>query len=343
MYAKMSVFHWHITDTDSFPLELTKIPDITKFGAFSEDEIYHVEEIKEFLHYAAMRGVRVIPEIDMPAHTLSWGFSPEYKEIIACGGDGVINPTMQKTKNVLDAIWGEIMEVFKDEYVHFGFDEVPLDCWGPVVQDLINKAKAANTTAEFIDTKDLAIAFKASLKERTPGKKHMVWYRGGEQVPFGEDEVLQFWDGANGVTSAMDQRPNNTFVVSPLDTFYLDCGVGNAFGDGSWCGGWHGWRTMYDFDPFQRFDHKHQNQLLGAEGTLWSERANADVLEARIWPRLLSLSERFWSNFTDAETGVNQNHFMYLRIQEMINRMRFKGIKSEPITSGLCEREGNCF
>jgi len=187
----------------------------------------------------------------------------------------------------------------------------------------------------------LATAFKTSLKDRTPGKKHVVWYRGGEQVPYTEDEVLQFWDGSNGINSAMEQKPKNSFIVSPMDALYLDCGVGNAFGDGSWCGSWHGWRTIYDFDPFTRIDKKLHNRLLGAEGALWSERANGDVLEARIWPRMLSLAERFWSNFTSSEH--NQNHFMYLRIHEMINKMRFKGIRSEPITSGLCERQGNCF
>lgn len=76
MYNKMNVLHWHIVDEDSFPLVLKSHPELAEYGAFSDEEVYTPEDVKEIVKYAMIRGVRVIPELDTPGHAASWGKSP---------------------------------------------------------------------------------------------------------------------------------------------------------------------------------------------------------------------------------------------------------------------------
>ena len=123
-----------------------------------------------------------------------------------------------------------------------------------------------------------------------------------------------------------------------MDIFYLDCGTGNAFGDGSWCGNLHGPFAMYGYDPISSIPANNSRNVLGAEVCMWSERANGDVLEARLWPRVYAMGERFWSNFTNAIVEL----VWQKRMVKFIKHIRELGIKSEPITSGLCERTNSC-
>ena len=67
-YSKMNVFHWHISDTQSFPLELPSLPNFSYYGAYSPEEIYTAKDVSELVAYAEDRGVRIIPELDAPAH-----------------------------------------------------------------------------------------------------------------------------------------------------------------------------------------------------------------------------------------------------------------------------------
>jgi len=87
MFNKMNVLHWHITDDQSFPLELKSFPNITKFGAYSDQEHYTAANVARIINYALMRGIRVIPEFDTPGHTSAWARNPEFSQIgLACGG-----------------------------------------------------------------------------------------------------------------------------------------------------------------------------------------------------------------------------------------------------------------
>ena len=132
MYNKMSVLHWHITDEDSFPLILNKHPEIAHYAAYSEEETYTVEEAKEVVRYAFVRGIRVIPELDTPGHAASWGKAPQNMKI-ACtfnrrGYMGPLDITLTQTYEVLRDVLTEISEIFIDPIIHFGGDEVSLTC-----------------------------------------------------------------------------------------------------------------------------------------------------------------------------------------------------------------------
>lgn len=79
----MNIFHWHVVDEDSFPLELQSHPELAEYASFSLHETYSIKEVKDFIRYAMVRGVRIIPEIDTPGHSASWGKAPQNSKV-AC-------------------------------------------------------------------------------------------------------------------------------------------------------------------------------------------------------------------------------------------------------------------
>lgn len=94
--------------------------------------MYSEEDVKGIILYARSRGIRVIPEIDTPAHSESWGRSEKYHGItLNCDGNyqGQLNPTLNLTWKVLEGVFGYVNQTFRDDYIHFGGDEVEYDCW----------------------------------------------------------------------------------------------------------------------------------------------------------------------------------------------------------------------
>lgn len=120
----MNVLHWHIVDEQSFPCGSDKYPQLAEKGAYSHDAIYSTKDMKDIVKYAYDRGVRVIPEWDIPGHG-SWGHG--MPDVMGC--DIVLDPTQNRTYEFLNSFFEEMMGIFRDEYVHLGGDEVDYTCW----------------------------------------------------------------------------------------------------------------------------------------------------------------------------------------------------------------------
>ena len=121
-----------MVDEDYFPIVLKSHPEMAKYGGINEVEIYTIDDIKEVVRYAMVRGVRVIPEIDTPYHAASWGRA-QVNSDIACTSDttfrGSLDVTMDRTFQVIKDIFEELIPLFPDPYVHMGgYDPVPFDC-----------------------------------------------------------------------------------------------------------------------------------------------------------------------------------------------------------------------
>ncbi len=82
--AKFNVFHWHMVEDESFPIELKRFPAMWKNGAFKEGETYSRDQIRQIVDYAARLAIRVIPEFDNPGHSRAIGFDPYFTEIVRC-------------------------------------------------------------------------------------------------------------------------------------------------------------------------------------------------------------------------------------------------------------------
>mmetsp|Transcript_19434 Transcript_19434/g.24012 ORF Transcript_19434/g.24012 Transcript_19434/m.24012 type:complete len:657 (+) Transcript_19434:88-2058(+) len=137
--AKMNVMHLHLTDSQSFPVLLSSIPQLATLGAFDfPAQVYTPADLRELVQYAKLFGVRIIPEIDIPAHTLSWGKAfPEI--IVHCSNVGtqassasdvpLLDPSKPHTFAVVRKVLTEIASIFPDELLHLGSDEVHFKCW----------------------------------------------------------------------------------------------------------------------------------------------------------------------------------------------------------------------
>ncbi|CAF2080070.1 unnamed protein product [Rotaria magnacalcarata] len=130
-YNKLNVFHWHIVDDQSFPFESRTFPNLSRQGAFSSDHVYTPEDVTSIIEHARLLGIRVIPEIDTPGHTYSWGKSmPEL--ITVCWANGkpyqaiygqhgemeILNPIEPRVHSTMDALLREVKSIFPSNYIH---------------------------------------------------------------------------------------------------------------------------------------------------------------------------------------------------------------------------------
>lgn len=184
-YQKMNVFHWHATDSQSWPLYFKNHPELSQKGAYSNKETYTPNQVKQIISYAEARGIRVIVEIDSPAHTASIGDShPDY---LLCADEfwaayaaeppaGQINPINPKAVKLIDDLLLEGASRFPDTLIHTGGDEINTACWElyPEIKNYIKK-KGFSSTKEiwFEYTNNLL----KNLKKKTK-KRAIIWEDG---------------------------------------------------------------------------------------------------------------------------------------------------------------------
>jgi len=146
--SKINVLHLHITDDDTNPLQLPSFPDITKYSAWSDKEVYTAQEMKDLVKEATTYGIKVIPEFDLPSHAHAFGRYPDLKPLVLCmdrhwgytypdkerisGGpnSGALNPALTASHDFIKKLYKDIISIWPEsDMIHFGGDEVILDCW----------------------------------------------------------------------------------------------------------------------------------------------------------------------------------------------------------------------
>ena len=154
--VKMNVLHWHLSDDQGFRVESRKYPKLQQLGS---DGLYYTQaEIRDVIAYARDRGVRIVPEFDVPGHSTSWlaaypnlASKPGSYQIVHEKGDpsGAMDPTKDSTYTFLDGLFGEMAKLFPDEYFHVGGDEVAASEWNsqPKIRAFMKSHKLANAKA----------------------------------------------------------------------------------------------------------------------------------------------------------------------------------------------------
>ncbi|KAL8555547.1 hypothetical protein ACS0TY_003380 [Phlomoides rotata] len=370
---KLNVFHWHITDSQSFPLVVPSEPELAAKGAYGEEMKYTAADVKKVVEYGMEHGVRVVPEIDMPAHTGSWGEA--YPEIVTCAnkfwwpsdiellanepGTGQLNPLNPKTYQVVKNVIHDVVSMFPDHLFHAGADEINPNCWK--LDDSIQTFLSGNSTLSHI----LEIFINTSLPYILSHNRTVIYWEDvllDENVrasPFSlprENVILQSWN--NG--------PNNTkqivefgyrVIVSSADYYYLDCGHGGFLGNdsrydqppgmdsgngGSWCAPFKTWQTIYNYEITYGLSEVEAELVMGGEVALWSEQADGTVMDGRIWPRASAMGEALWSGNRD-ETGKKRYAEATDRLNEWRYKMVSRGIGAEPIQPLWCVKNpGMC-
>ncbi|KAG6013706.1 woronin body major protein [Claviceps lovelessii] len=246
--SKMNILHWHITDSQSWPLQLQSYPEVTK-DAYSPREIYSEHDVQDIISYARARGVRVIPEIDMPGHSAS-GWKQIDKDIVTCQNSwwsnddwphhtavepnpGQLDVLNSKTYPVVQKIYSEISKRFADNFFHVGGDELQVNCFN--YSQGIREWFAADPKRKYSDLNQHWIdqSYPLFMSEENTGKKDrrlIMW----EDVVLSADAaalnvsknvIMQSWNGGVGNIAKLTEAGYDV-IVSSADFLYLDCGFG---------------------------------------------------------------------------------------------------------------------
>lgn len=280
--VKMDVLHWHLSDDQGFRAESKKFPKLT--GAGSDGQFYTQEEIREFIAYAHDRGIRVVPEFDMPGHSRSWFLG--YPELSSGSGpyklegggmDPIMDPTREETYKFLGKFIGEMAKLFPDAYFHIGGDEVDGKQWdaNPKIQAFIHAHGMKNN-------QDLQAYFNQRLEKiLTKNHKIMVGWDEILHPELPKNIVVQSWRGQQSLATAAQQGYRGLLSYG----YYLDL---------MWPAARH-----YAVDPMSgaaaTLTPEQKNLILGGESCQWAEWVTPENIDSHIWPRNAAIAERLWS------------------------------------------------
>lgn len=281
--VKLNVFHWHLTDDQGFRIESKVYPELTARG--SDGLYYTQEEAAEIVQYARARGIRVVPEFEMPGHSTAWlvaypnlasGQPP--KEIRREFGisDVALDPTREETYVLLKRFLTEMAPIFPDSYVHIGGDETASPDWksDPRIQGFMR-------AHELTDSNALQAYFNGRvLLILTQLHKHMVGWDEILNPALPRDVVVQSWRGEDSLVQGARQGYQGILSAG----YYLD--AMKPAGE------------LYLVDPLPsttKLSTSQRNLVLGGEICMFAEQINEHTIDSRIWPRAAAVAERFWS------------------------------------------------
>lgn len=340
--SKLNVFHWHISDSQSFPFDSPRVPQMARYGAYSEDKIYRASDVVRIVSYARVRGVRVLVEIDAPAHAgngWQWGESHGLGNLSVCINQqpwksycgeppcGQLNPDNPHMYQVLGKLYQDLVELTNvTDIFHLGGDEVDLNCWASALENprnLMDKWK--------LFQKKALTKLTAANKGKVPDAV-VLWHS-----PFTTPEnldrktyVVQAW----GPSAWGEELPliekNIRVIISHLDFWYLDCGYGNwrGLGQGA-CGPITSWQNVYQHRPWNKVNRA---LVLGGEVCLWGEMVDDNSLDMKLWPRAAAFAERIWSD-TDPEQNLKDAHG---RLAAHRDRLISRGIRPDSMWPEWC-------
>jgi len=307
--VKLNVFHWHLTEDQGFRIESKLYPKLTGMG--SDGLYYTQDQAKEVVAYARARGIRVVPEFDMPGHSVSWFVG--YPEISSGPGpyqirrefgisDEAMDPTRDSTYKFLDGFIGEMATIFPDPYMHIGGDESNGVQWkaNPRIVEFMQKHDMKDTAA-------LQAYFNQHLlKILEKHHKHMIGWDEVLNPSLPKDVVVQSWRGTDSLAAGAKQGFQG-ILSAP---YYLDA-MKSA-------------EQHYLADPLPSnsdLTPQQRSLILGGEVCMWGEQLYERTIDSRIWPRTAAMAERFWS-----PENVRDVNDMYRRLDVMSVRLEAFGL-----------------
>ena len=330
-YHKMNVFHWHLTEDQGWRIEIDKYPKLTEIGAWRIEKdgsnyggFYTKDDIKEILDYARTRHITVVPEIEFPGHSVAaiasypylsctgdsiavgtdWGV---YKDIYCAGNDSVFA--------FMEDVLSEVMELFPSKYIHIGGDEAPKYRW-----EHCKKCQQRITAEGLHDAHELQSYFITRIEKFLNGN--------GRQL-IGWDEILegglapsatvQSWRGEEGGIAAA--KSGHDAIMSPTSHCYFDYDLDAT-----------DLKEVYHYEPIPaELTEDEAKHILGGECNMWSERAPQELVDSKVFPRILAMTEVLWSS-----SEKDYENF-YARVQKHYPKLDALGVtygfESVPITS----------
>ncbi|SEM56929.1 hexosaminidase [bacterium A37T11] len=316
---KFNVFHWHLTDDQGWRIEIKQLPELTRHGGFrvhregawgsflpaleyekaTDGGYYTQDDIKEIVQYAAERFVTILPEIDVPGHSLAFissypGLNATKKQFSVNAGwrntprdDNALDPSNEEVYVKLDMIFTEVAKLFPNPYIHIGGDEAYKVYW-----EQSSNCKEFMSKNGLKNADELQSYFIKRLVKilESKGKKLIGWdeiLQGG----LAPEATVMSWRGMQGGIDAA--KMNHEVIMTPWDYVYLDLYQGDPSAEPSTYGMCR-LTDSYRFEPVpEGIDEK---LILGGQGNLWTESVPTfRHLEYMLWPRSMALAEVYWS------------------------------------------------
>jgi len=305
--VKLNVLHWHLTEDQGFRVESKKYPKLHQLG--SDGNYYTQEQIKDVIAYARERGIRVVPEFDIPGHSTSWlvgypelGSAPGPYTIERRPGifEPALDPTREEVYKFLDGFLGEMAALFPDAYMHIGGDENEGKQWdrNPAIQAFMQAKgiKDNHALQAYFNTRLLKILQKH-------GKKMIGWDE-VLQPELPKDIVIHSWRGTAALADAA--RKGYDGILS--NGYYIDL-IQPA-------------SQHYVADPLpanSTLTPEEAKHVLGGEATMWAEWVTPETIDSRIWPRTAAIAERLWSprSVTDIGDMYRRMAVISLQLEEL--------------------------
>lgn len=334
---KLNTFHWHLTDGAGWRLEIKQYPALTQQGAWrnfsnwkdwwssgrrylrmgeanASGGFYTQDEAREFVRYAANKGITVIPEIEMPGHS---------EEVLAvypqlsCSGEAYKNAEFcignEETFQFLTSVLDEVMDIFPSTYIHIGGDEADKTAWRkcPKCQQRIQENNLNNEEG----LQSYAIKrVEQYLTER--GRKLIGWdeiLEGG----LAPEATVMSWRGEQGGIEAANS--GHDVIMTPGSHLYFDSYQTNPIGQPEAIGGFLPLDKVYAYNPISKdISVDKQQHVLGVQANLWTEYIpTQEHVEYMAFPRLIALSEIGWTapenkNWPDFQKRL-QKHYRLLQ------------------------------
>ena len=289
--AKLNVFHWHLSENQGFRIECKTYPKLHEMG--SNGLYYTQDQVKDIVAYARERGIRVIPEFDVPGHSTAWLVG--YPELASAPGpyevekkfgvfDPCLNPASEETYRFLDGFVAEMSTLFPDDYFHIGGDEVNGKHWNENADIQRFMYREGLKTNE-----DLQGYFNGRL-EKILAKHHrkMVGWDEIFHPGLPKNIVVHSWRGADSLA----QCAKLGFDGILSNGYYLDLALPAS--------------THYAMDPLPEGNSlkpEEASHILGGEACMWTELVTPGNVDSRIWPATLAVAERLWSSQSVKDIG----------------------------------------
>jgi len=338
---KYNLLHLHLTDDEGWRIEIKSFPNLTKKGAFNVKKIgrftefskpepneprdfggfFTQDDIRELVKYAKARFVDIMPEIDLPGHSMAavasypeLSCTPEAVNYQVISGepfidwstdhaialqDNTLCPANEKVYTFLDKVFGEVSELFPFEYIHMGGDECPKNYWdkNPQIQALRIKEGLANS-------QEVQAYFTRRLEKiiTSKGKKMMGWDEILEGGGLPKNTAVMSWRGIKGGIQAAND--GHQVVMTPNSNVYLDLMQGDGIIEPPV------YETVrlknsYDFNPVP--EGVNAKLIKGGQANLWSEQLfNYRHLQYMLYPRAWAVAEDLWSS----DENKNWNNFI---------------------------------
>ncbi|KAI9835289.1 MAG: hypothetical protein M1819_002433 [Sarea resinae] len=357
--SKFNVLHLHVTDAQSWPLDIPALPELAAHGAYGPSLYYTAADLDDIQSYATARGIQPILEIDMPGHTASIAFS--HPELIAAfnvqpdWGTYCNEPPSGQFKLNSPDVYSFLSTLFADllprlaphsAYFHTGGDELNQNVYALDPTILSNDSSIIQPFLQsFVDT--------AHAHVRSQGLVPIVWEEMllDWNLTLGADVLVQTWLSDASVASTV--AAGHKALAGNYNFWYLDCGLGGwidhstpagsqaAFPYLDYCAPTHNWRDVYAYDPLGSVPANLTHLVLGGEIHIWSEQTDPVNLDTMVWPRAAAAAEVLWSGAKDPATGLNRSQVLASpRLADLRERLVAAGVRAGDVQMPFCTQNG---